>query len=165
MQDEIGRVRHIIEEHTVIRERSKAVGDEINDLEAGEDLKLLSDSFSGTDEVVLADRLKQLKQALSFLFEGLRKHYEEEEELFLGILGEPLTRALTHEHRQITEDITSLIAVGDNTGLFPISQQRSPAVMMHIFQRIGAIRKMIEEHTRREDVVLQMLLAGLQEEQ
>jgi hemerythrin len=165
MQDKMERVRHIIEEHTVIRERSKVVGDEINDLEAGEDLKLLSDLFSGTDEMVLADRLKQLEQALSFLIDGLHIHYEEEEKLFPGLLGEPLTRALTHEHRQITEDITSLIAVGDNTGLVPISQQRSPAIVMHIFQRIGAIRKMIEEHTLREDVVLQLLLVGLQERQ
>ena len=32
MQDEIEKVKHILEEHTVIRERSKVVGDKINDL-------------------------------------------------------------------------------------------------------------------------------------
>jgi hypothetical protein len=165
MRDEIEKVRHIIEKHTVIRERSKVLGDEINDLEALEDLKLLSDSFSGTDEMVLADRLKQLEQALRFLIDGLREHYEEEVKLFPGLLGKPLTRALTHGHRKIMEEITSLIAVGDDTGLVPISQQRSPAIVMHIFQRIGAIRKMIEEHTLREDIVLQLLLVGLQERQ
>jgi hemerythrin len=165
MQDEIEKVRHIIEEHSAIRERSKVVGDKINDLEAVDDLKLLRDSFLGTDEIVLADKLKELKQAMSYFIDSLRKHFDDEEQLFPGILGEPLARALTHEHRQITEDITSLIAIGDNRGLDQISQQRSPALVMHIFQRIGALCKMVEEHALREEVVLEMLLVGLQERQ
>lgn len=163
MQDEIEQVKHIIEEHTAIRGRSKVVGDEINDLEALEDLKLLRDSFSGTDEIVLADKLKVLKQSMRHFIESLRKHFDDEEQLFPGILGEPLARTLKHEHQQIMEDITSIIAIGDNKGLDQISKQRSPAIVMHIFQRINALRKMVEEHAIREDTVLQMLLAGLQE--
>jgi len=165
MQDKIEQVKHIIEEHTAIRDRSKVVGDEINDLEALEDLKLLRDSFSGTDEIVLADKLRELKQAMSHFIDSLQKHFDDEEKLFPGVLGEPLARALKHEHRQITEDITNLIAIGDNTGLEQISQQRSPAIVMHIFQRISALRKIVEEHALKEDVVLQMLLVGLQERQ
>jgi len=165
MQDEIEKVKHVLEEHTGIRERSKVVGDEINDLEALEDLKLLRESFSGTEEIVLADKLKELKQAMSYFIDGLRKHFDDEEKLFPEILGAPLSRALAHEHRQIMEDITSLAAVGDKAGLDQISQQRSPAIVMHIFQSISALRKMVEEHALREDVVLQMLLAGLQEKQ
>jgi len=165
MQDEIEKVKHIIEEHTGIKERSKVVGEEINDLEALEDLKMLRESFSGTEEIVLADKLKELKQAMSFFIDGLRKHFDDEEKLFPEILGEPLSRALAHEHRQIMEDINSIIAVGDKEGLEQISQQRSPAIVMHIFQRITTLLKMVEEHARREDVVLQMLLAGLQERQ
>ena len=121
MQDEIEKVKHIIEEHTAIRERSKVVGDEINDLKVLEDLKLLRDSFSGTDEVVLADKLKELKQAMSHFIDSLRKHFDDEEQLFSGVLGEPLAQALKHEHQQITEDITSIIAIGDNKGLDQIS--------------------------------------------
>jgi hypothetical protein len=78
------------------------------------------------------------------------------------LLGEPLARALKHEHRQITEDMTSLVAVGDSAGLASISQQRSPAIVMHIFQRIITLLKIVEDHRQREDVVLQMLLVGLQ---
>jgi len=165
LQEEIEKVSHIIEEHSTIRERSKVVGDEINDLEALEDLKSLRDSFSGTDEIILADKLKELKQAMGYFIDSLRKHFDDEELLFPGILGDPLARALTREHRQIMEDITSLIAIGDNRGLDQISQQRSPAIMMHIFQKISVLRKMVEEHARKEDIVLQMLLVGLQEKQ
>ncbi|MFC1910608.1 hypothetical protein ACFLXC_04920 [Chloroflexota bacterium] len=165
MQDEIEKVRHIMEEHAAIIERSKVVGDEINDLLALEDLKFLRDSFSSTSEIVLADKLKELEQVLSRLNNDLRKHYKEEEKLFSGLLGEPLTRGINHYNRQIMEDITSLIAVGDNAGLAQISQQRSPAILMHIFQKISAVRKLVEEHAHREDVVLQMLLVGLQERQ
>ena len=163
MQDEIEKVKHIIEEHTAIREHSKVVREEINDLEALEELQLLRDSFSGIDETVLANKLKELKEAMNYFIDVLGKHFDDEEPLFPGILGEPIARALTHEHRQIMEDITSLIAIGDNKGLDQISQQRSPAIVMHVFQRISALRKMVEEHARKEDVVLQMLLAGLQE--
>ena len=163
MQDEIEIVKHIMEEHTAIRERSKVVGDEINDIEALEGLQLLRDSFSGTNEIILADKLKELKQAMGYFIESLRKHFDDEEPLLPGILGEPIARALTYEHRKIIEDITSLIAIGDNKGLDQISQQRSPAIVMHVFQRISALRKMVEEHATREDVVLQMLLIGLQE--
>ena len=163
MQDEIEKVKHLLEEHTRIRERSKVVGDEINDLEALEDLKLLRDSFSGSAEVDLAGKLKELKQAMSYFIDGLRKHFDEEEKLFPGILGESLARALILEHHRITEEITSLITVGGSTGLDQISQQRSPAIVMYIFQRISALRKMVEEHALKEDVVLQMLLVGLQE--
>ena len=165
MQDEIEQVKHIIEEHTIIKERSRVVGDEINDFEALEDLKLIRDSFSGVDEIVLTDKLKELKQAMSYFIDSLRKHFADEEELFPTILGQPLARALTQEHRQITEDITSLIAIGDTGGLDQISQQRSPAIIMHIFQRISDLRKKVEEHALREDVVLKMLLVGLQETQ
>ena len=165
MPEEMEKVKHIIEEHTAIRERSKVVGEEINDLEALEDLKLLRDSFSGTDEIVLADKLKELTQAMSYFIGSLRKHFDEEEKLFPVIMGEPLARAIAHEHRQIMEDITSIMAIGDNKGLDQISQQRSPAIVMHIFQRITALRKMVKEHALREDIVLQMLLVGLQERQ
>ena len=165
MQEEIEKVRHIIEEHSAIREHSMVVKDEINDLESLEELELLRDSFSGIDETVLANKLKELKETMNYFIDVLSKHFDDEEKLFPGILGEPLARALTHEHRQITEDITSLIAIGDNRGLDQISQQRSPAIVMHIFQRINALRKMVEEHAMKEDVILQMLLAGLQEKQ
>jgi uncharacterized protein YfkK (UPF0435 family) len=110
MQDEIEKVKHILEEHTGIKERSKVVGEEINDLEALEDLKMLRESFSGTEEIVLADKLKELKQAMSFFIDGLRKHFDDEEKLFPEILGEPLSRALVYKHRQIMEDINSMIA-------------------------------------------------------
>ena len=123
MQSEIENVKHILEEHTGIRERSKVVWDEVNDLEALEDLKSLRESFSGTEEIVLADKLKELKEAMSFFIDGLRKHFDEEEKLFPEILREPLTRALAHEHRQIIEDIDSITAVADKEGLDQISQQ------------------------------------------
>jgi len=165
MQNEMEEVKHIIEEHTAIRERSKVVGDEINDLEALEDLKSLRGSFSGADEVALADKLKELKQAMSCFIDSLRKHFDDEEKLFPGILGEPLARAIILEHRQITEDINSLTAIGDNAALDQISQQSSPAIVMYILQRISALLKMVEEHAVKENVVLQMLLVGLQERQ
>jgi len=163
MKDEIKNVKHIIEEHTSIRERSKVVGDKINDLGALEDLKLLRDSFSGSAEVDLTDKLKELKQAMSYFIDGLSKHFDEEEKLFPGILGESLARALAQEHHRITEEVTSLIALGESTGLDQISQQLSPAIVMYIFQRICDLLKMVEEHAVKEDVVLQMLLVGLQE--
>ena len=163
MQDEIREVKHIIDEHTAIRERSRVVGDEINDLEALDDLKGLRDSFSNTDEVVLADKIKVLRESMSHFINSLSKHFDDEDQLFPKVLGEPLARALKHEHQQIKEDINSIIAIGDNRGLDQISQQRSPAIVMHIFQRISALRKMVEEHALKEDVVLQMLLVGLQE--
>jgi len=161
MQKEIEEVKHIIDEHTAIRERSKVVGDEINDLEALDDLKGLRDSFSSTDEVVLADKLKVLRESMSHFIDSLSKHFDDEDQLFPQVLGEPLARALKHEHQQIKEDINSIIAIGDNRGLDQISQQRSPAIVMHIFQRINDLRKMVEEHALKEDTVLQMLLAGL----
>ena len=163
MQDEIEEVKHIIDEHTAIRERSKVVGDEINDLEALDDLKGLRDSFSNTDEVVLADKLKVLRESMSHFINSLSKHFDDEDQLFPKVLGEPLARVLKHEHQQIKEDINSIIAIGDNRGLDQISQQRSPAIMMHIFQRINDLRKMVEEHALKEDTVLQMLLSGLQQ--
>ena len=164
MQGEIEEVKHIIEEHTAIRGHSKVVRDEINDLEALEEFKILRDSFSGIDETALANKLKELKEAMNYFIDVLSKHFDDEEPLFPRILGEPIARALTREHRQIREEIVSLIAIGDNKGLDQISKQRSPAIVMHIFQRISALRKIVEEHAIKEDVVLQMLLAGLQEE-
>jgi hemerythrin len=164
MRAEIEKVKHIIEEHNAIREHSTVVRNEINDLEALEEFDILRDSFSGIDETVLANKLKELKEAMNYFIDVLGKHFDDEEPLFPGILGEPIARALTHEHRQIREEIVSLMAIGDNKGLDQISKQRSPAIVMHVFQRISALRKLVEEHALREDVVLQMLLAGLQEE-
>jgi len=163
MLDEIEKVKHIIAEHSAIREHSSVVKEEINDLEALEELELSRDSFSGVDETDLRSKLKELKETMDYFIDVLSKHFDYEERLFPEILGEPLARALTHEHRQITEDIASLISIGDNKGLDQISQQRSPAIVMHIFQRINTLREMVEAHARKEDVVLQMLLVGLQE--
>lgn len=124
---------------------------------------MLSDSFSGTGKVVVADKLKELGEAISLLDKGLRKHFSDEEELFPGILGEPLTLAVTLEHQQIMEEMTSLMAISDRKGLEEISQERSPALIMHISQGINALHRMVQEHSSREDVVLRMVLAGLQE--
>ncbi|MFC1924449.1 hemerythrin domain-containing protein [Chloroflexota bacterium] len=163
MQIKIEKINHIIEEHTIIGGRSGIIGEEINDLEAIEDLKLLSNSFSGTDEVVLSNKLKELKETMNYFIDSLRKHFEDEEQLFPELLGEPLARAIAKEHQQITGDITGLIAIGDNRGLDQLSHQRSPAIVMYIFQRIQTLRQMVKDHASREDVILQMILKGLQE--
>jgi hemerythrin len=163
MPEEIEKVRHLIEEHSIVKDRLRLIGDEINDLEAMKNLQTMRDSVSGTEEVVLGEKLKELKQNVSYISEGLRKHFEDEEKLLPELIGELLTKALLHEHRKIKEDIAALADLSNNATLEEISQQRSPAIMMYIAQIINSLRNKIEEHSSREDAVFQLALVGLQE--
>ena len=163
MPDEIEKVRHLIEEHITVKDRLRLIGDEINDLEAMQSLQKLRDSIAGTGELVLGEKLKELKQNISYVSEGLRNHFEDEEKLLPELIGELLTTALLHEHRKIKEDIAALADLINNATLEEISQQRSPAIMMYIAQIINSLRNKIEEHSSREDAVFQLVLVGLQE--
>ena len=69
MPDEIEKVRNLIEEHITVKDRLRLIGDEINDLEAMQNLQKLRDSMAGTDEVVLGEKLKPVKK--SFLGKNL----------------------------------------------------------------------------------------------
>ena len=165
MPEEIEKVRHLIEEHITVKDRLRLIGDEINDLEAMQDLQKLRDSIAGTDEVVLGEKLNELKQNISYVSEGLRNHFEDEEKLLPELIGELLTKALLYEHRKIKEDIAALADLINNATLEEISQQRLPAIMMYIAQIINSLRNKIEEHSSREDAVFQLVLVGLQERQ
>ena len=162
--DSLEIIKQTIAAHRVIRGHIKLVGESIPDKEALFNLSLQSPNWL-PGQTRLTEKQQKLQQTLSALDEGLQNHFAFEEKHLPPLLGELATRALLVDHHQIKDEISnakSLVAGIEPATLSPealISRQSL------IHQRINELREMIEDHARREEIVLEWLKRALEEKE
>ncbi len=162
MEDNLAIIKRIIEWHQTIRGNIRLVGDSVTDQEALSALqKARADLIPGRLEI-LSEKQKKLQQTMSFLEEGLKNHFAFEEKVLPPLLGELLMMALLIEHREIRKEIDEAKSIIANTKLEGLSREELLAKESHLQQMIDSICHLVEEHTTKEEAILEMVQRALQ---
>ena len=163
MEDNLAIINRIIEWHQAIRGHVKLVGDSMSDQEALSALeKTRSDWIPGRLEI-LSEKQERLQQTMGFLDEGLKNHFNYEEEALPPLLGELFMRALILDHREIKKEIDEAKRIVAETRLEGLSREELLSRESHIEQMINNICQLVEEHATKEEIILEMLQRALGE--
>ena len=163
MEDYLAIVRRIIEWHQTIREHVKLVGDSISDREALISLERTRADWVPGRPGLLAETQKKLQRVMSFLDDGLKKHFAYEEEVLPPLLGELLMRALILEHRETMKEINEGKSIAAQTGLEGLSREELLSKESQIQETINSMGRLVEEHLAKEERILEMLQRALED--
>jgi hypothetical protein len=164
MSDSLTIINRILEEHQTIRGHVKLVGDSVSDEEALSSLEKVRADWIPGRPGVLSEKQKRLQRTISALGEGLKNHFAYEEKTLPPLLGELLMRSLMLEHRaikQAIEETKSVVAKVKLEGLERAQLLSEEARMQEV---VDNICQLVEEHAHKEETVLTMVQAALQEE-
>ena len=159
--DDLAIIEHIIEDHSKIGNDVKHIGRMVTDQEA---LYLLQKSHGewipGRTDNMLAE-LDKLRDTIISLKEGLKKHFTFEEKALPPMIGELLTKSLLSQHAEIIQKLDQVESIITNLTLNSLNRDEVLTKEMSIQREIGILCEMIENHARQEEVILDMLKAGL----
>lgn len=163
MLDKLAIINKVIEEHQTIKAHVKLVGDSLTDQEALGNLeKARADWIPGRPEKV-AEMCDKLQQTVGFLAEGLKNHFDFEEEVLPPLLGEALMQALFLEHEDIREAVSEARALVAELGLEEMGRGELMARESQVHEVINDMCQLVDEHAAREEVILGMVRRGLEE--
>ena len=163
MPDNLTIINRIIEEHHTIKNHMKLVGESMNDLEALFSLRQAYSSWAQGSIDALNENQEKLQQTLSALDEGLKNHFGFEERTLPVVLGTILMQALLLEHREIISRLEEAKPMLADTRLSGLKQEELFSQKSHIERAISDISRLVEEHTTREEIVLNMAKRALEE--
>jgi hypothetical protein len=153
----------IKEEHTHIHKNIKLVGDSMNDPEALSSLRQSQAELKSAGKENLTEKQKRLQQTLAALDEGLQNHFALEARYLPPFLGELLMRALILEHREIEKQISVAKSAASNMELEGSNDDDLISREAEANQAIDELRRQIEEHSRKEEIIVNMLYKGLKD--
>ena len=163
MLDGLAIINRVIEEHQAIRKHIKLVGDSVPDREALTTLeKARADFIPGRLEV-LTEKQEELQQTLNFLDEGLKNHFAFEGKALPPLLGELPMQGLLLEHREIRNKIDEAKSIVASTKLEGLSREELLSKEANIQQTITGLCQLVEEHTTKEEAILDMVQRALEE--
>ena len=165
MQNELSIISKIIEWHQTIRTHVKLVGESITDREALSSLQKSRANWVPGQLEILAEKQKNLQRATSSLGDGLKNHFSYEEKVLPPLLGELFMRALILDHREIMREIGEAKKIVANTRLEGLSREDLLARESEIHQVIDSMCQAVEEHSTREEIILEMLQRALRDKQ
>lgn len=165
MQNELSIINKIIEWHQTIRTHVKLVGESVTDREALSSLQKSRAEWVPGQLELLAEKQKNLQQTTSFLSDGLKNHFSYEEKVLLPLLGELFMRALILDHREIMREIDEAKKIAADTMLEGLSRDDLLARESEIQQVIDSMCQAVEEHSTREEIILEMLQRALRDKQ
>ncbi len=149
-------IRRILDEHRKIKEHLRLAGDSLSDKEVVGGLERTETALATgvLDNLPLTQ--EALRRSFRVLDEGLRNHFALEESSLVSLLGGPLMQGLELEHREVRKSMeaTRLII---NTELRGMSRKELVEAAGHMYHALTALKKTVEGHAAREEVILNML--------
>jgi hypothetical protein len=162
MPDALAVVARVILEHHAIRGHIKLAGDTVNDIEALFALQRTQSEWSQTSITALIEKRDQLLQTISFLEEGLKNHFDFEEEALPPLFGKLLMKAILHEHHEISGQIGSAKTTLANIELEGLDQRKLLSKKSVIQQNVNSLCQTVEEHAQHEETILNMMKKALE---
>lgn len=164
MQHNLALISNVISEHHVTRAHVRLAGDTISDEEAASRLREVRNDWIPGRLESPAGRQTRLLQSLRSVAEGLGNHFAVEEGFLQKVLGELLTRALILDHRNIIEALNEAYLTAAAAEPGQLDREELLLYESQTRRSIDHICHLIEDHARKEDIILDMMLKALQEE-
>jgi len=161
MADVAAVINKAIAEHYDVKENLKLAGDSVTDIEA---LFMLHKAYAGWSQSSvqeLSEKQKQLLQAVNALEQGLKRHFNFEEESLPPLFGEILMKALRHEHHEIAGQIENAKKTLSDFKTHGRDQQELLSWKSRMQETIGHLLQTIEEHSSHEEIILKMIKKAL----
>ena len=159
--DNLALIEYIIEDHSRIGNDIKSIGRLFTDQEA---IYLLQKSHGewipGRPDNLLKE-LNKLIDTITSLKAGLKKHFAFEEKALAAMIGELLTKSLLSQHAGIMKKLDDVESTITNLTLNSMNRDEILEKEMGVQRELGILCEMIEDHARKEEVLLDMLKAGL----
>jgi hypothetical protein len=157
MPDALAIVTRIISEHHAIKEHVRLARDTVNDIEALLTLQGAQTGWTQASITALIEKRDQLLQAISFLQQGLRNHFDFEEQSLVPLLGELVAQAVVREHNRISKQINEAKSIVADMHLEGLDQRELISNKSLIEQHVDSLRRVVEEHTLHEEAILKMM--------
>jgi len=161
--DYLAVIKRVMDEHRVIADRLKLVGEPLNDQEAVISLESVREDLMVDFKATAVEKQSRLEQALLMLEAGLKNHYAYEEDVLPPLLGETITAALALEHRQLLAEVEQAKSVIRGVRLDELSHEEVLNEEALMYGLLNRIRRQKEEHLKREEAMLLMLQKALEE--
>ena len=164
MSDSLAIIRRVIDEHRTIGRQMKLAGESVTDEEALAALeKARADWIPGRPEGTSAKH-GRLQQAIGYVEEGLKNHFAFEEDVFPALLGELLARAIALQHREILTAFDEIESAMSGAHLDKLVREELLAEESRLQQRIGIISQLVDDHARKEELILDMVQRVLEQD-
>lgn len=161
MPDYLAKINEILDEHRTIGSGVKRVGDSVSDQEALASLKSVHSDWTPGRLELISEKQRKLKQTMSSLEEGLRKHFSKEEDVLPALLGEFLMQLLLLEHKEVTEKIDEVRLLASDSKLEGLTEAELKSKDSEIKQKISDFSRLIEEHADKEELMLEMVVRAM----
>ena len=157
------RVTRLREEHQAISEHLKLVGDSVSDREALRSLRGAHTDWVPSRPEILGKKLEKLQQTLSLLEEGLRNHFAFEENNLPPLCGDLLMKAILVDHQEIRKKLDEAKSIVFSNKLDSLSEDELTSLESRTKEAVDNVLNVVEEHARKEQVVLEMMRAVLED--
>jgi len=158
------RINRLREEHQAISEHLKLVGDSLSDREALRSLRGARSDWVPSRPQILGKNLEKLQQTLSHLEEGLGNHFVFEEDNLPPLCGDLLMKAILVDHQEIRKKLDEAKSIVFTTKLDGISEGELTSLRSRIIEAVDNVLNVVGEHARKEQVVLEMMRAVLEDQ-
>jgi hypothetical protein len=161
MDERLKVIQIVIDEHRMIRDNVKLVGDTVSDSEA---MKLLNETHNNLNPRqmdVVSHSHQDLQGTVNILEQGLSNHFTVEEKTLPSLLGELLWEALRIEHNDINNSVGEVKTAITTFSLEGLNREEMFYKEFNLQKVINNLTQQIEEHATKEETILDMLKRAL----
>jgi urease gamma subunit len=157
MPDALGVIKNIISQHSKVTEHVKLTGEKMNDIDAVFSVQRAAYkvAWSASSVTELLEKRDQLLQTVNIMEDGLKKHFNYEEEVLPLVIGELLMKDIVDAHNKILERIENAKTCLENLG--GLKQDELLSKRTELIQSVNDLRTTVVDHAQSEEKILDMI--------
>ncbi len=157
MDERLKVIQIVIDEHRMIRDNVKLIGDTVSDSEAVTLLNETHTNLNPQQMDAVSHSHQELQGAINLLDQGLKNHFTVEDKTLPALLGELLMEALRIEHNDIISLVNEAKAAITNFNLEGLNREEMLYKEFNLQKVINNLTKQVEQHAAKEDTMLDMM--------
>jgi hypothetical protein len=161
MADDRKLIARLLDQHRTVESQAKRVRGSLADHEARASLEKARLDWTPGRFGSLQERRERLREELTALEAGLKKHFRFEEKSLPSLLGWLLVRAFALQHREILREIEESRSMLAEAKLEGLEREALLIQESRVQQRIDVVLRLVEEHAANEELILGMIGTAL----
>ena len=159
----LATITRVISQHHETMLHVRLAGDSISDEEAVRALREASADWIPGRQRAPVDRQAKLQQTLCYVEEGLKNHFAAEETILPLLMDDMLVRALLLDHRRVADKLAAARSTIRDMRLEGLDREGLLCKEAQTRQLVDHLCHLIEDHTTKEDIVLDMVGKAVQD--